>query len=154
MDGPEWFDDIGGKKISQFSIRFSTTSLQNLMSIIEATVSSLGRSSVGPKTTPRLAAVIKLVSCLAATRPRILGHKTSYKVSRFGLFKLVKYFQKKKLSVFISFYLFSNILNIFKSVQIFSDLFKSVQTFSIFFKSFQIFSNLLKSFQIFSNLCK
>ena len=83
MDGPEWFDDIGGKKISQFSIRFSTTSLQNLMSIIEATVSSLGRSSVGPKTTPRLAAVIKLVSCLAATRPKILGHKTGYRVSNY-----------------------------------------------------------------------
>ena len=94
MDGPEWFDDIGGKKISQFSIRFSTTSLQNLMSIIEATVSSLGRSNVGPKTTPRLAAVIKLVSCLAATRPKSLGHKIGYRVSRIGLFKLVKHFLK------------------------------------------------------------
>ena len=90
MDAPEWLDDIGGKKISQFSIRFSTTSLQNLMSIIEATVSSLGRSNVGPKTTPRLAAVIKLVSCLAATRPKSLGHKIGYRVSRIGLFKLVK----------------------------------------------------------------
>ena len=94
MDRPEWLEDIGGKKISQFSIRISTTSLQNLMSIIEATVSSLGRSSVGPKTTPRLAAVIKLVSCLAATRPKILGHKTSYRVSRLWFSKLVNYFQK------------------------------------------------------------
>ena len=106
MDGPEWFDDIGGKKISQFSIRFSTTSLQNLMSIIEATVSSLGRSSVGPKTTPRLAAVIKLVSCLAATRPKSLGHKIGYIVSRLGLFKLVKYFVKIIKSSQISLSLF------------------------------------------------
>ena len=120
MDGPEWFDDIGGKKVSQFSIRFSTTSLQNLMSIIEATVSSLGRSSVGPKTTPRLAAVIKLVSCLAATRPKSLGHKTGYRVSRLGLFKLVKYF----LNIIESFQIFSIFSNLFKSVQIFKSFCK------------------------------
>ena len=134
MDGPEWFEDIGGKKVSQFSIRFSTTSLQNLMSIIEATVSSLGRSSVGPKTTPRLAAVIKLVSCLAATRPKSFGHKTSYRVSR----QISQIFTEKLLNLFKSVYHFSNIFNVFKSVQ---NLFKSVQICSNLFKSFKVFAS-------------
>ena len=48
-------------------MRISTISLQNLMSMMLATVSSLGRSSEGPKQTLRLPAVIKLASELAAT---------------------------------------------------------------------------------------
>lgn len=45
----------------------STTTLQNLISIIAAIVSSSGRSSVGPKHTPRLDMVIKFLSAFPAT---------------------------------------------------------------------------------------
>ena len=60
-------DSTDGKNLSHFSIKISITSLQNLMSMIEATVSSLGLKSVGPKHTPRLEAVIKFLSCLIDT---------------------------------------------------------------------------------------
>ncbi len=59
--------ETGGKNTSELSIRICMTSLQNLMSMMEATVSSLGLSKVGPKQTPILAAVIRLMSDLAAT---------------------------------------------------------------------------------------
>lgn len=42
------------------SIRISTTMFWNLISMMAATVSSCGRSRVGPNTTPRLATVIRL----------------------------------------------------------------------------------------------
>ena len=60
-------DSIEGKNRSQCSIRITMTWLQNLMSMMEATVSSLGRRRVGPKHTPRLEGVIRLVSWLADT---------------------------------------------------------------------------------------
>lgn len=60
-------DSADGKNLSHFSIKISITSLQNLMSMIEATVSSLGLKSVGPKQTPKLDAVIKFLSCLIDT---------------------------------------------------------------------------------------
>ena len=55
------------KKVSQFSIRISTTWLLNLMSMMEATVSSFGLSRVGPKQTPKFEAVIRFLSDLEAT---------------------------------------------------------------------------------------
>jgi hypothetical protein len=60
-------DSADGKNLSHFSIKISITSLQNLMSIMLATVSSRGRKSVGPKHTPKLLAVIKFVSDFEAT---------------------------------------------------------------------------------------
>lgn len=45
--------------LSWCSMRISTTMFWNLMSMMAATVSSCGRSRVGPKTTPRLATVIR-----------------------------------------------------------------------------------------------
>lgn len=47
--------------LSQFSIKISTTTLPNLMSIIAATVSSSGRNKVGPKHIPRFEIVIKFL---------------------------------------------------------------------------------------------
>lgn len=47
------------KIFSWFSIRISMTMFWNLMSMMAATVSSWGRSKVGPNTTPRLATVIR-----------------------------------------------------------------------------------------------
>ena len=60
-------DSTLGKNRSQCSIKISTAWLQNLMSMMEATVSSRGRSRVGPKHTPRLDAVIRLISLFTAT---------------------------------------------------------------------------------------
>ena len=60
-------DSTEGKNLSQFSMRMAMTSLQNLMSIIEATVSSRGRRRPGPNTTPRLEAVIRFLSLFTAT---------------------------------------------------------------------------------------
>lgn len=51
---------------SAFSIRISTTTLQNFISMIAATVSSSGRSRVGPKHTPKLLMVILFFSDLVA----------------------------------------------------------------------------------------
>ena len=51
----------------QFSIRISTTTLANLMSIMAATVSSSSRNKVGPKQTPKLPTVIMFLLALAAT---------------------------------------------------------------------------------------
>lgn len=45
----------------------STTTLQNLMSIMAAMVSSSGRRSVGPKHTPKFDMVIKFLLDFAAT---------------------------------------------------------------------------------------
>lgn len=52
---------------SWFSIRISMTMFWNLISIMAATVSSWGRSRVGPNTTPRFATVIKFCLWLLAT---------------------------------------------------------------------------------------
>ena len=60
-------DSADEKNRSQFSIKIEITSLQNLMSMIEATVSSRGRNKLGPKTTPKLDAVIKFLSLLSDT---------------------------------------------------------------------------------------
>ena len=60
-------DSADGKNRSLLSIRIAITSLQNLMSIIVATVSSRGRKRLGPKTTPKLDAVIKFLSLLSDT---------------------------------------------------------------------------------------
>jgi hypothetical protein len=53
--------------LSKFSIRISTTTLQNFMSMMAATVSSSGRRRVGPKHTPRLLTVILFFSDLDET---------------------------------------------------------------------------------------
>lgn len=53
--------------LSQFSINISTTILWNLISIMEATVSSSGRSRVGPKHTAKFPTVIKFLSLFLAT---------------------------------------------------------------------------------------
>lgn len=52
---------------SWFSIRISMTMFWNLISMMAATVSSWGRSRVGPNTTPRFATVIKFCLWLLAT---------------------------------------------------------------------------------------
>lgn len=52
---------------SWFSIRISITMFWNLISMMAATVSSWGRSRVGPNTTPRFATVIKFCLWLLAT---------------------------------------------------------------------------------------
>jgi hypothetical protein len=48
--------------LSQLSMRSSTTTFPNFISIIAATVSSSGRRSVGPKHTPKFDTVIKFFS--------------------------------------------------------------------------------------------
>lgn len=53
--------------LSWCSMRISTTMFWNLISMMAATVSSCGRSRVGPKTTPRLATVIRLCWSWLAT---------------------------------------------------------------------------------------
>ena len=55
-------DSAEGKNLSECSIKMATTSLQNLVSMMEATVSSRGQRRLGPKTTPRLDAVIRFCS--------------------------------------------------------------------------------------------
>jgi hypothetical protein len=76
-------DSLEGKNRSQFSIIISITSLQNLMSMIEATVSSRGRRRVGPKQTPMLEAFIRFCSCLAATLLR-------WRISTFRISRLAR----------------------------------------------------------------
>lgn len=59
------------KIVTQLLIKTSTTTLQNLMSIMAAMVSSWGLRRVGPKHTPKLPTVIKLSAQLSATLEKI-----------------------------------------------------------------------------------
>ena len=65
-----WLKYLPNKICRQFSIRISTITLANLMSIIAATVSSSSRSKVGPKQTPKLPTVIIFLSDFEATFSR------------------------------------------------------------------------------------
>lgn len=65
--GDQWYITF-----SWFSIRISMTMFWNLISMMAATVSSWGRSRVGPNTTPRFATVIKFCLWLLAT---LVGRK-------------------------------------------------------------------------------
>ena len=61
-------DEEPTRKISsKYSMKCSTTMLQNLISMMEAIVSSSLRNSVGPKQTPKLVLFMRLVSLASAT---------------------------------------------------------------------------------------